>query len=289
MLTVSELLDEDGARLCQGVADLVGPDVPLYDINGDGSSILFVGPHFGFADLDLEGKRLQSRVREEHRRFAALSRSLLRGQADDVLRRLSSNDDTIRSVIDRVMVWESTTGKAMETVREAMRETLEMVSCLDDPSEGAVILVPDTNALIHSPAIQSWAFDSIPAFEMLLVPTVLSEMDELKTNHRQPAVRDKVKSIIRQIKEFSRRGSIGEGVSVVDGRIRIRAFAVEPDVQDALPWLDPGVLDDRILASTVEAMRAHTRSTVCLVTGDLNLQNKAAFAGVAYIEPPEDT
>jgi hypothetical protein len=57
-------------------------------------------------------------------------------------------------------------------------------------------------------------------------------------------------------------------------------------VEETLPWLDPSVPDDRMLASTVEAMRTHPRSTVALVTGDISLQNKATFARVPFLEPP---
>ena len=59
-------------------------------------------------------------------------------------------------------------------------------------------------------------------------------------------------------------------------------------MRDVLPWLDPASPDDRLLASCVEIMRLHPRSTVMLVTGDINLQNKAEFALVPFLEPPPE-
>jgi len=133
---------------------------------------------------------------------------------------------------------------------------------------------------------QSWSFEDLPEFEVLLVPLVLSELDTLKNNHRQQGVRDKARAIIRQIREYARRGSLHDGIIIVANHIRLRSLSIEPHVEDTLPWLDRDVPDDRLLASTVEAMRMHPRSTVALVTGDINLQNKAAFADVPFLEPP---
>ncbi len=51
--------------------------------------------------------------------------------------------------------------------------------------------------------------------------------------------------------------------------ISLRSIAHEPQVKDALPWLDADSRDDRILASFVEAMRAHPRSVVALGNGEI--------------------
>lgn len=53
-----------------------------------------------------------------------------------------------------------------------------------------------------------------------------------------------------------------------------------------LPWLDPTNNDDRFLASVVEIARENTRCVVAIVTGDINLQNKARFARMPFCEPP---
>ena len=120
-----------------------------------------------------------------------------------------------------------------------------------------------------------------------VTPTLLSELDSLKNEHRNPDVRSKAQAVIRQVKEYRRRGSLNEGVVIVENRIRLRASAVEPRVEEVLPWLDSTSPDDRILASCVEAMRTHPRSAVALVTGDINLQSKAEFACIPFFEPPE--
>jgi predicted ribonuclease YlaK len=64
-------------------------------------------------------------------------------------------------------------------------------------------------------------------------------------------------------------------------------LAVEPKKEFLLPWLDPDNNDDRLLAGSIEVMRLRPRSPVILVSRDINLQNKAEFAQVPFVEPPE--
>jgi hypothetical protein len=51
--------------------------------------------------------------------------------------------------------------------------------------------------------------------------------------------------------------------------------------------VDASNADDRILASVLEVMRRFPRRPVALVTRDLELQHKAEFARIPYVEPPE--
>jgi len=287
MLTAAEKIGDQGKALLDGIARLVGPDRPLRDVNPPSDSVTLIGPHYAFDDLSVDQKQLQSRLLEDYRHWIALVRALLRTQPDEVKRKVDEHAKTICDTIEQThCVWHSTTGKLMASVRQAVDEILEVLSCLYDPTEGAVILVPDTNALLLSPRFDRWTFDGIIGFEVLLVPAVLSELDSIKLEHRNPEVREKAKAVIRQMKEYRRRGSLSEGVDVVADRIRVRAVAVEPQLDQALPWLDADSPDDRLLASCVEAMRLHPRSQVALVTADINLQNKAAFAGIPFLEPP---
>jgi predicted ribonuclease YlaK len=61
----------------------------------------------------------------------------------------------------------------------------------------------------------------------------------------------------------------------------------EPDFASTLLWLDCANDDDRILAGFIEVMRQHPRCPVFLVTGDINLTNKADSAGLPCLAPPE--
>ena len=200
---------------------------------------------------------------------------------------LLGHKETVRAVIEADSVSYPTSDEAVEGVRDAVTKTLDEVLNLFDPTDGGVLLLPDTNALVARPVFQEWVFEDFPRFDILLVPTVLSELDAHCHSHRNENVRSKARKVVRQVKEYRRRGSLSDGVCIVKGKTRLFSTAVEPRVSDTLPWLDPATMDDRILASLVEAVRTHPRSVVALVTGDINLQNKADFARFPVVEPPQ--
>jgi hypothetical protein len=287
MKTVTDNFTIKASEMLSAIDDLLGDPVRYRDVNDDSSSLMIMGAHYAFPDLPLEKKRLQSRLNQELIWLFSFARALLLGQPKDVQRIINQAEKALRDIIEQNhLSWHSGTLEAQKAAKEAISDLMQAISCLYDTKENAVILVPDTNALIGSPAIRSWIFDDVPEFELLLTPTLLSELDSLKIDHRNPDVRNKAQEIIRQIKEYRRRGSLEAGVIVIKNRITIRSMAIEPKVKKTLPWLDPESQDDRMLASCIQAMRGHPRSTVALVTGDINLQNKAEFAGVPFLEPP---
>src|SRR5262249_54595194 len=79
------------------------------------------------------------------------------------------------------------------------------------------------------------------------------------------------------------------GVVIRKDKITLRTLAVEPNFGSSLSWLDRDNDDDRILAGFIEVMRQHPRCPVFLVTGDINLTNKADYAGLPCVPPPEPT
>ena len=273
MKTTTERLREQGQELIEGVAALFGENYQLRDINKGDGTVITMTPYY-FNKLTLDQTRLQSKLLDTCRHFFELISALTKRQPEQVKRSLMKHERTVRAVIGTNRVSYRTSDEAVNGVRTAVARTLDELANLYDPTEGEVMLLPDTNALIASPALQDWRFRVFPKFNILLVPTVLSELDAHSYGHRNEDVRRKARKVIRQVKEYRRRGSLADGVDLVAGSTRLFATAVEPRVSDALPWLDATSMDDRILASLVEAVRTHPRSVVALVTGDINLQNK---------------
>lgn len=147
-----------------------------------------------------------------------------------------------------------------------------------------VILVPDTNALIQHPDAASYrGLVGVNEFQFVILPTVLSELDKLKVAHRDAQFRDKVKAIIRRLKGLRTQGDILSGVTV-DNSIKVKMIASEPDFSQTLSWLDSENSDDRIIASALEIQKKHPSSLVAIVTGDINLQNKAQMANFAFLD-----
>lgn len=259
----------------------------IHDANDKSSSVVILGAQYEFRPLGQEGARLQSKILGKLPTLMGLMRALLSRHCEATRNALDTTEKTIRDVVEQQrLTWHSSPAEAIEAVTTELGHILDTLHALYDAAEGSVALVPDTNALLYNTMLAEWAFSDIPSFDLVLVPGVLSELDALKVNHRNPDVREKAEGLIRQIKEFRRRGAITEGVPIVRDRISVRAMAVEPNVRDALDWLSPDSSDDRILASVIELMRRHPRTEVALITRDINLQNKADFACIPYFEPP---
>jgi rRNA-processing protein FCF1 len=174
--------------------------------------------------------------------------------------------------------------KAFDTARKALNTQVSLLKRLYSISENKYVVIPDTNALLFNPELQEWSFELVRQFTIVLLPTVLSELDKLKMDHRSESVRQKAEKLIRQIKEYRRRGRLTKGVTLVRNRSEIIAIAVEPKFSESLSWLDAHNHDDRLLASCLEIMRQMPDAQVVLSTRDINLQNKAEFARIPFIE-----
>jgi PIN domain len=254
--------------------------------------IIWMGPDCYWTALSDEGRQIQARALEEYRKFNAIVRVLLREQPTDTLGRLQELDETILHVIQQDEgSFDEDAFQHFESAYKALDLQLDLLNRLHGTSNNAVLFVPDTNALLYNPNLEAWRFDDVPTFMLVFTPPVLSELDQLKVNHRVENVRENAEKVIKQIKEYRRRAvssgkRLSDGVVLVKGVSSILAIATEPDMGNSLPWLQAENNDDRLLAGAIEVMRLFPRSPVILVTRDINLQNKAEFANVSFVEPP---
>jgi hypothetical protein len=142
------------------------------------------------------------------------------------------------------------------------------------------LLIADTNTFLTHGDIERWTLDG-EAWTLVAVPQIVRELDDKKLD---PRLKDKAQSAIRRFKEYGRRGDTLRGTVKIAGRLAFSEVALEPDMDRALPWLRADSPDDRLLASVIEIMWRELTSSVALITGDRNLQNKARYARVAYLD-----
>jgi PIN domain len=250
--------------------------------------VVIFGPNHSWTTLDADSRARQAKLLREHSRFASLVHVLLRLSPERNRKNAADAAETVRSIIDQSdMTYTKTTEAALDEALKALDEQVEEVKALYDPTPGEPVFVPDANAVIWNPDLEEWTFDDAPRFSIVLTSTLLGELDDLKMPHRGESVREKAESAIRRIKEYGRRGDIHAGVRLKGDRSTVRMTAAEPDFENTLPWLDPTIKDDRLLAACLEIVREHPHSPVVLVTRDVNLQNKARLAGIAFVEPPD--
>jgi len=263
----------------------------MHPKNKPGDSVVFISPSGNqfWNGLPPAGKQVQTQLLPEIDRFSELVRVLSRNLPTTAQQGLTDTLEQVRNAVEQsTSTWWKTPDEAVQGFRELADGVVTTLAEYFGATTDTVLAIPDTNALIANPDIEHWQFDGFQQFQIVLTPTVLGELDKLKVNHRNQAVRDKATEVIRRIKEYRRRGILQEGVPIVKDLITLRAIAPEPNMSQTLSWFDPNNNDDRFLATAVEIIRDNLRSTVFLVTSDINMQNKAHMAGIPFREvPPE--
>jgi rRNA maturation endonuclease Nob1 len=211
----------------------------------------------------------------------------IRACAPERLEDFTDEQDHLLRVVDRSSKSDGPTAPdvagTQRYAHEALDHQLEVVQNL--PSANAVpetVLVPDTNALILNPAIETWNL-STGRVVVTVLPQVIAELDAKKMDR---TIGDKAKSLIRRFKEFDRRGDTLVGVPVV-GKIMFREVAVDASFDDAPSWLRQSNVDDRILVGALDLSQQELASRIVLATHDRNMQNKARRLGLPYVDSDE--
>ena len=253
--------------------------------NQPGDPIVVVGAQYDWVDLGGEALILQRDMLKE---WGTL-REIVSFYAKDMPNSISWDIEEACKTIDYLirqedLVWSGNKQDLVDDGTKAVNDIVSGFKKFSDDRVGSVMLVPDTNALLWQPDFTDYNLHERKV-ELILIPAVLSELDQAKI-HKNESVRKKTEKIIRQVKEFRRRGNLNNGVTVVKDKISIRSVAIEPNMQECLGWFDPDNKDDRILASTLEIIRNNLGTPVAIITRDMNLENKAELARVPYIEPP---
>ncbi len=238
-------------------------------------------------ELSLEGKQIQSKLHNDYEQFSSIIRTLLCKQIKQIRISFEDYDKSIRSIIEQQgRTYESSKVPFLNEAIRLIDEQISLLQTIYGERAGSTIIVPDTNALIYNPSLEDWTFDNIPKFELILTSTVLEELDKLKT-YKNDNVKEKAERLINRLKGYRTRGRLLDGIPLRKGISSLRTIALEPDFNNTLPWLSSDNKDDRILASFIEIIRHHLHSEVLLCTRDINLQNKADYARLPFIEPPK--
>jgi hypothetical protein len=251
------------------------------------SIIMFFPPHY-WKSLPAEHRAAQARVSARYEHWFGVFSGCYSRHSDDVQHAIKQANEYTISAIALHTDWG--TEPTFDGNQKRLAERLGVFrSLLRAGSDGQdqYILIPDTNSLIKSAEPQHYRnIVSSAPFTFVLVPTVLSELDGLKRSREGQSVGEKAEKAIRIIKGMRNQGPTRIGVTV-DKTMTVRMIATEPQFGKLPSWLDPSNRDDRILASALEIQFDDPSKTAILVTGDMNLQNKAEMAFLPYAEPPE--
>lgn len=259
----------------------------------DASTIKYIGPGsiigtYWWGDTDGRQKLLQIQLLKTYSAWFEHFRLLFSEAPNEIEQKIEGTHNFIKRWIEKTNLWDvpPTIQEAKLKFQEEIQTYYELIRLLDTSKENKWILIPDTNALIFAPDVsQYYKVAGVVEYTIIIFPTVTQELDGLKVNHRDAQFRDKVKSVIRRLKGLRQQGNLLKGVTV-NKTITVKMEAKEPNFNYTLGWLDPSNNDDRIIANALELQRTYPSDKVVLVTGDINLQNKAELAKLPYAEPP---
>jgi rRNA-processing protein FCF1 len=283
------------ARLQQDFHSVEHQVLELLDIstieefrNNPSSGIVLITPPYYWGDTNEQQKILQMQLVKQYSKWIEHFRLLFGSASNEINQQINETHLFIMSWIEKESSWEvpDSIQKAKTLFQEKVKVFYELLK-LFDTDKREIIVIPDTNSLIAVPDVtQYFSVAGQHQYTIIIVPTVLEELDKLKVIHREPEFREKVNSVIKRIKGLRTQGSLLTGVTV-NKTVNVRMIATEPDFDDTLSWLNKENTDDRIIASVLEIQRANPTSVVLLVTSDINLQNKAEMAGLPFAETPD--
>jgi predicted ribonuclease YlaK len=258
----------------------IGPSV---NIN---SSVFLLGAHYPWSGLSQATKLMQTDIYNEYRHLIDIGKTVLAKSLPENKKRYEQECRTILEMIEQTnLTWYKTIQEAMKALKESVNIQIEAMNSVHGRLGVGSLLIPDTNVFIKNPNIHEYRI--IERCNIVILPSVLSELDKLKIEHSNANVRKKANIAIRNIKEYRRRGSLFGGVKITDN-IAAFSIAAEPKFEGKPGWLDPNNQDDRFLASCFEVASNYPDSEIAIMTSDINMQNKAEFAFFDYLDPDEN-
>lgn len=283
----------DLAALGADLQDLIDISTIKYlNANPPGSDLFFVGASdygWGPGDDAVTAARmaLLAKYSDWYDRFLLL----FPNPTPEVVSKIEKADSFVRQWVGREAAFDHSVPSTIEQAKKVAAERLAAFDNLLDiagrAGDKTLRLLPDTNALLRNPVVEEYgAAVGSSNYMVHIVTAVLGELDDLKDRGRTPDIREKATKVVRRLKGLRDRGNLADGVTVA-GQVRLRLEHREIDARSVLSWLDPAVPDDRILGAALRLQSDHPAGVVVLVTGDLNLQNKADAVGLPYGEPPE--
>lgn len=281
-LTFLERLAQQLDELLPVVDTLMDNSAVYYhDSNGRHGSVISIGSpvnHYSKKD-----PKTQIIAREKFDQFLAHVELILHKANPQIVKQTKEVEKRLMNFIAQDYRSAPSTTEGGKLFFRKQAEAYRTLFSLFDKDNAEQLIVPETNALLQYPDPVTYRKFVEGPFTFLLLPTVLSELDKLKIHHRSEGVRDKAKAAIRRFKGFRTQGDVLAGV-LIDKNITVRMVAAEPDLEKTLDWLDPSNNDDRIIASVLGLQVQYPADRILLVTGDLNLQNKAQAALLSFAD-----
>ena len=257
------------------------------------SQVLIVAPPYNWGKLSPDGEVIQTNAILLLDELISKLDLLFDSKPSTILHRYEKLKTYFNGVIKRGKTdWSvpSSIDKAKKDLKEKIEETDTILDWMKNLGNRDLVFVPDTNALIINHRLESYGktIGDIEKWTVVITPTVLKELDELKIRNTGNEFKEKIKKTINYLKGLRVQGDPLNGVRIFDNHVIFKLQAIEPNMNRTLPWLDANNNDDRIIASCFDIQIKNPASCVILMTADINLQTKAQMARLPFVEPESD-
>ena len=250
------------------------------------SSVVVIAPkQYWDSPTEIE-QTLQIRLKKSYGQWIETFKLFTENSSEASKREIDQTDKFVINWLEKKSDWgiPNTIAEAKTRFESKIKFFYDTLNLYSNNGDKQVIIIPDTNALIQEPDPKAYKqLSGSDKLTIIFLPTVLSELDELKIKSSNQDFQKKVKSVITRLKGYRQQGNLMDGV-IVEKSIKLKMVASEPNFDRTLSWLDRENNDDRIIASALEIQRDNPASAVCLVTSDINLQNKTEMARLSYID-----
>ena len=257
-------------------------DMPLKHFQSSVAGLVVVAPEYYWGEASAEQLNVQLAIKRDYSEWYEVFRSVFCAATNEINERITEADQAFRLWVELEQNWELRPDPVAneKNLRKEAQRFVDIIAVLNSGGIAETIVIPDTNTIVSEPDPNRYkVIAGSDCFTFLLLPTVLDELDDLKNLHRNPDFREKAKKSITRIKGWRNQGSLRDGVTV-NRTVTVKAVASEPDMQHTLSWLDEHNHDDRIIANVLEVQSSYPTARVVLVTGDINLLNKADVARI---------
>lgn len=143
----------------------------------------------------------------------------------------------------------------------------------------------DTNVLIHFRTFDEVDWPKVlgvSAVTLVLAPVVLKEIDKLKIDQLKPWQQERARKLIQKFRHLLHAVEPGQAASL--GRdLSLLCVVNEPQVDWVSTGLDPGWMDDRLIAAILTFKTKHEGERVVLVCDDFAAQQKARSRGIEVL------
>lgn len=252
----------------------------------ESANFIFIAPDYHWDKPTEKEQQLQIKLKQLYKQWVESFNLLVENSPDTSKRKIIEVNRFVRDWIEKKSNWKipRTIQEAKIVFEKGIEPFYATLSIYKNCKEKEIILIPDTNAFLKEPDPKNYKLlVKADKFTVVILPTVLSELDQLKVKSQNPNFQDKVKSVINRFKGYRNQGNLLQGITV-EKTITIKMIAAEPNFNKSFSWLDSSNNDDRIIASALEIQKENTSAVVCILSGDINLQNKAEMANFPYLD-----